>query len=44
MFADGRIQPPRITSYPLGEAAGAHARLESGENLGKLILIVDPGL
>jgi putative PIG3 family NAD(P)H quinone oxidoreductase len=44
MFADGRIQPPRITSYRLGEAAIAHARLESGENLGKLILIVDPGL
>jgi putative PIG3 family NAD(P)H quinone oxidoreductase len=44
LFADGSIQPPRITNYPLAEAAAAHARLESGDNLGKIILIVDPAL
>jgi putative PIG3 family NAD(P)H quinone oxidoreductase len=42
LFDSGQIQPPRITSYPLAEAAAAHARLESGHNLGKIILVVDP--
>jgi putative PIG3 family NAD(P)H quinone oxidoreductase len=44
LFGTGSIQPPRITSYPLAEAAAAHAQLESGQNLGKIILIVDPTL
>ena len=44
LFGTGSIQPPRVTSYPLAEAAAAHSRLESGENLGKIILIVDPAL
>jgi putative PIG3 family NAD(P)H quinone oxidoreductase len=44
LFGSGQIQPPRITSYPLAEAAAAHARLESGNSLGKIILIVDPAL
>jgi putative PIG3 family NAD(P)H quinone oxidoreductase len=44
LYASGSIQPPRITRYPLAEAAAAHARLESGENLGKIILIGDPTL
>ena len=42
LFGTGSIQPPRITSYPLAEAAAAHAQLESGQNLGKIILIVNP--
>jgi putative PIG3 family NAD(P)H quinone oxidoreductase len=44
LFGTGSIQPPRITSYPLAEAAVAHAQLESGQNLGKIILVVDPAL
>ena len=44
LFGTGSVQPPSITSYPLAEAAAAHARLESGDNLGKIILIVDPAL
>jgi putative PIG3 family NAD(P)H quinone oxidoreductase len=44
LFGSGRIQPPRITSYPLAEAAAAHALLESGDSLGKIILIVDRAL
>ena len=44
LFGTGSIQPPRITSYPLAEAAAAHAQLESGQNLGKIILIVNPAL
>jgi putative PIG3 family NAD(P)H quinone oxidoreductase len=44
LFGTGSVQPPIITSYPLAEAAAAHARLESGDNLGKIILVVDPAL
>jgi putative PIG3 family NAD(P)H quinone oxidoreductase len=44
LFGTGSIQPPRITSYPLAEAAAAHAQLESGQTLGKIILIVNPAL
>jgi putative PIG3 family NAD(P)H quinone oxidoreductase len=44
LFGTGSIQPPRTTSYQLAEAAAAHTRLESGDNLGKIILVVDPAL
>jgi putative PIG3 family NAD(P)H quinone oxidoreductase len=44
LFGTGSVQPPSITNYPLAEAAAAHARLESGDNLGKIILVVDPAL
>jgi putative PIG3 family NAD(P)H quinone oxidoreductase len=40
LIADNTIKPPRLTLFPLAEAAAAHARLESGENLGKIILTV----
>ncbi|MBA8793865.1 putative PIG3 family NAD(P)H quinone oxidoreductase [Friedmanniella endophytica] len=39
MIADGRIQPAPTTSFGLAEAAAAHTRLESGDNLGKLVLV-----
>jgi NADPH:quinone reductase-like Zn-dependent oxidoreductase len=35
----GQIVAPPITTYPLGEVARAHADLESGRTIGKLILI-----
>jgi putative PIG3 family NAD(P)H quinone oxidoreductase len=35
---DGRLRLPVDTAYPLAEAAAAHARLESGEHLGKIVL------
>ena len=38
LFENGRIPLPPITVFPLEEAAAAHTRLESGENLGKIIL------
>ncbi len=38
-FADGRLQPLPVESYPLGEAADAQRRIESGQTLGKLALI-----
>jgi len=34
------IKAPPQTTYPLEEAAAAHARLESGDNIGKIILIL----
>jgi putative PIG3 family NAD(P)H quinone oxidoreductase len=40
LLADGTIQPTQHVTYPLAEAAQAHARLESGDHLGKIILAV----
>ena len=36
----GQIRPAPQTTFPLAEAAAAHRRLESGENIGKVILTV----
>jgi putative PIG3 family NAD(P)H quinone oxidoreductase len=41
LIADDTIKQPPLTVYPLAEAAAAHARLESGENIGKIILSVN---
>ena len=38
----GRVQVHVDTVFPLRDAAGAHARLESGEQLGKVMLAI-PG-
>lgn len=38
-FADGRLRPLPVESYPLAEAAAAQRRLESGRTVGKLALI-----
>lgn len=40
MIDSGMIKPPPQTTFPLAEAAAAHARLESGSNIGKIILTV----
>jgi putative PIG3 family NAD(P)H quinone oxidoreductase len=37
-LADGKIKPTQHVVYPLAEATQAHARLESGESSGKIIL------
>ena len=37
--ADGRIRPPTTTTYPLEDVAEAHRALETGETVGKLVLI-----
>ena len=29
------------TTFPLAEAGGAHARMESGEHIGKIVLTVE---
>jgi putative PIG3 family NAD(P)H quinone oxidoreductase len=40
LIADDTIKQPPLTVFPLAEAAEAHARLESGDNIGKIILSV----
>ena len=40
LIADNTIKPPPLTVFPLAEAADAHARLESGKNIGKIVLSV----
>lgn len=39
MVADGRIKPAPETRIPLAEARRAHEQLESGDNLGKIVLV-----
>jgi NADPH:quinone reductase-like Zn-dependent oxidoreductase len=38
-LAEGKISPPPITTYPLNDVARAHADIESGRTVGKLVLI-----
>ncbi len=38
LLADGRIKPIIDSAFPLADAAAAHARLESGEHVGKTVL------
>ena len=38
--ADGRLRPPVDRVFPLEEAAAAHAYLEAGEHVGKVVLTV----
>jgi NADPH:quinone reductase-like Zn-dependent oxidoreductase len=37
---DGSLQPPRVTTYPFERVADAHRDLESGQTVGKLVLVV----
>ena len=38
-FADGRLQPLPVETFPLAAAAAAQQRLESGQTIGKLALL-----
>ena len=38
--AEGRVRPPVDRVFPLAEAAAAHAYLEAGEHVGKVVLTV----
>jgi NADPH:quinone reductase-like Zn-dependent oxidoreductase len=40
LLTDGTLQPAPYETYPLAEAAAAHARMESGEHTGKILLLV----
>lgn len=38
-LAAGKLAPPPVTPYPLADVARAHADLESGRTIGKLVLV-----
>jgi len=38
----GRLKPVIDSTFPLAEAAKAHARMEAGEHVGKIVLKVAP--
>jgi NADPH:quinone reductase-like Zn-dependent oxidoreductase len=40
LIDEGTIKATPQTRFPLAEAAAAHAHLESGDNLGKVVLTV----
>lgn len=40
---DGALRPAMDRSFPLAEAAAAHARMEAGEHVGKIVLKVREG-
>jgi NADPH:quinone reductase-like Zn-dependent oxidoreductase len=42
LVRDGRVRVHIDRVFPLAEAAAAHARLEAGEQLGKIVLSI-PG-
>ena len=43
LFCDGELAPVMDMSFPLAEAAAAHARMEAGEHIGKIVLEVAGG-
>jgi len=40
LVTSGRAKPVIDRVFPLGEAAAAHERLESGQQLGKIVLSI----
>ena len=40
LFEDGTISPVMDETFPLAEAAAAHARMEAGDHIGKIVLEV----
>lgn len=38
--AEGRLKPVIDTTFPLSQAAGAHARMDGGDHVGKIVLTV----
>ena len=44
LVAQGSVRPWVQETYPLHMAAQAHARLESGQSMGKILLQVEPSL
>lgn len=43
LFVDGELSPVMDKTFPLAEAAAAHARMEAGEHIGKIVLEVSGG-
>ena len=40
LFTEGKLGPVMDRTFPLEEAAGAHARMEAGDHIGKIVLEV----
>jgi putative PIG3 family NAD(P)H quinone oxidoreductase len=38
LLASGRVKPPIDSTFPLAQAQAAHARMESGKHIGKIVL------
>jgi NADPH2:quinone reductase len=38
LIACGQVRPPIDSSFPLAQAGAAHARMESGKHIGKIVL------
>ena len=43
LLAAGRVAPVMDSEFPLADAAKAHARMESSEHIGKIVLEVAGG-
>ena len=43
LFEEGTLRPVMDRSFPLAEAAAAHARMEAGDHIGKIVLEVVGG-
>ena len=41
LFEDGTIRPVMDQTFPLAEAGAAHARMEGGDHIGKIVLAVE---
>ena len=39
-----RLKPAMDRHFPLADAAAAHARMEAGDHVGKIVLTMDPRL
>ncbi len=42
-WREGHLQLPRITTYPFARVADAHRDLQSGQTVGKLVLLTAKG-
>jgi NADPH2:quinone reductase len=40
LIAAGEVRPVMDSTFPLADAAAAHARMESGQHIGKIVLVV----
>ena len=43
LVEEGKLRPVMDRSFPLAEAAAAHARMEAGDHIGKIVLEIGNG-